>query len=270
MKLRQLYKTLPLLFLACGCSTDYMSFEGRDAIQFTSKTDEVYTFAYFASNKQIDTVIINVMTIGDVVDYPRQINFEQVKKEWIYVYDETNPSVKVDSSYIDMEYPAEQGKHFEILGAEGNVITMPANSSLLRLPVIVKRDPQLRDNAYKLTVKLNESKDFVEGNKGYTEKKIVISDKLERPTQWRDNNYYIETYLGNWSAVKHRFMIDVTGEKWDNDCIKKYIKGYDYSAMNEYYMQKIRKALDEYNANPQNNPPLKDENGLVIEFPSDY
>ena len=62
-------------------------------------------------------------------------------------------------------------------------------------------------------------------------------------------------------------MINVTGQKWDDDFIKVYIKSFDEAPLRNFYLMKIKKALEAYNADPSNNPPMKDENGKEIVFP---
>ena len=62
-------------------------------------------------------------------------------------------------------------------------------------------------------------------------------------------------------------MIEVTGEKWDNDFLRYIINNRDTYALRDYYLEKIKRALAEYNANPANNPPMKDENGEEVVFP---
>lgn len=134
--------------------------------------------------------------------------------------------------------------------------------------VIIKReDTGLRKNARKLVLRLLPSDDFQTGEVNKLVKNITISDKLERPTRWKDNSYYYKLYLGNWSEVKHRFMIDITGQKWDNDFLVYIIDNYDTYSLRDYYLAKIKKALAEYNADPKNDPPLKDENGKEVVFP---
>ena len=173
----------------------------------------------------------------------------------------------VDSTYVDMEFPTVAGVHYESLG-EKNELILPANQNVLKLNVIVKReDAGLRKNARKLVLRLLPSDDFQTGEVNKLVKNITISDKLERPTRWKDNSYYYKLYLGNWSEVKHRFMIDITGQKWDNDFLVYIIGNYDTYSLRDYYLAKIKKALAEYNADPKNNPPLKDENGKEVVFP---
>ncbi len=62
-------------------------------------------------------------------------------------------------------------------------------------------------------------------------------------------------------------MIDVTGQKWDNNFLAYIINNYDTWTLRDYYLAKIKKELAEYNADPKNNPPLKDENGKRSYFP---
>lgn len=269
MRLKYFFGIVSVMWLISSCTSDYMSFKGDNMVQFATQTDEVYTFAYFTDEKQVDTLNIPIMSVGEVVDFNRVVRFEQVVKEWKYVYDVDNPQQIVDSNYVDMEYPAVEGKHFEILESNNNEATLQANHNQLNLRVVVKRtDDNLKKNAYVLKLHLLPSNDFETGAVNYLTKRIVISDKLERPTQWKDNNYYCSTYLGPWSEVKHRFMINATGEKWDNDCIKRYIKGgFEYAAIREFYLKKIKNELEKYNADPKNNPPLRDENGFEVVFP---
>ena len=103
MKLRYLLGMTFAVGLIGGCSTDYMDFKGGNFVQFSSSAEEVYTFAYFSSEKQKDTLNIGIMSIGEVVDYPRTIRFEQVTKEWEYTYDAEDPNKVVDSVYEKIE-----------------------------------------------------------------------------------------------------------------------------------------------------------------------
>ena len=267
MKLKYLVGIGMACSMICSCSEEYKSFEGTDRIQFKTKTEEVYTFAYYPESIQKDTLQIELISVGEVTDYPRVIRFEQVTKEWKYTYDEEEPEKVVDSTYVDMEFPAVAGVHYESLG-EKNELILPANQNVLKLNVIIKReDTGLRKNARKLVLRLLPSDDFQTGEVNKLVKNITISDKLERPTRWKDNSYYYKLYLGNWSEVKHRFMIDITGQKWDNDFLVYIIDNYDTYSLRDYYLAKIKKALAEYNADPKNDPPLKDENGKEVVFP---
>lgn len=253
------------LFIS-ACSEDYMSYEGTDRIQFKTKAGEVYTFAYSQESKRTDTVNVEIVTMGEVENYPRKIKFKQMTKEWQYIYDEENPALVVDSNYTDMAYPAVAGVHFEAF-SENNELVIPAHQNGLKLRIVVKRDPSMQNNAYKLQLCLLPSEDFETGEPANLVKTITLSDKLERPSKWKDQSYYYKLYLGNWSARKHRLMIDVTGEKWDNEFLSYVIGNREGNALREFYLGKIKQALADYNANPKNNPPMKDENGNEVVFP---
>ena len=143
-----------------------------------------------------------------------------------------------------MKYPAKEGVHFEAFGGENHELVLPANQNGVTVKIVVKReDESLQENARKLELRLLPSDDFETGVPKYVVKKITISDKLERPTVWKDTDYDCATYLGNWSEVKHRFMINATGEKWDNDCIKLYIKAGP-TAEGLYLLKKIKKEFE--------------------------
>lgn len=266
MKWRYLFD---IVFLGAmfACSPDYMSFKGSDCIQFRTSSDEVYTFAYFPLERQKDTLDIEIVTVGEVTNYPREIRLEQITKEWKYIYDTDDTTKIVDSLWIDMPYPAVEGKHFETIVENGKLV-LPANQNVLHLKVVVLRDDEeIQKNARTLKLALLPSKDFELGEPLKLEKKIVISDKLERPTRWKDSSYEVQTYLGPWSEVKHRLLIDVTGKRWDNDFLKYILYDFDADIERNYYLTKTKKALEAYNADPANNPPLRDENGNEVVFP---
>lgn len=174
MKLKYLVGIGMACSMICSCSEEYMSFEGTDRIQFKTKTEEVYTFAYYPESIQKDTLQIELISVGEVTDYPRVIRFEQVTKEWKYTYDEEEPEKVVDSTYVDMEFPAVAGVHYESLG-EKNELILPANQNVLKLNVIIKReDTGLRKNARKLVLRLLPSDDFQTGEVNKLVKNITI------------------------------------------------------------------------------------------------
>lgn len=266
MKMRFSFWALVASTALTSCTTDLMHYEGANMVRFSGDVEVVYSFAYYSESKTEDVINVNVMTVGEVVDYPRTVRFEQQKKEWKYTYDPQDANKVIDSTYVDMESPAEEGRHFQIQNAEGNQFVVPAGANSYVLKILLKRsDEGLKKNARKLHLRLVPDKDFGIMSDVASLKKITISDKLEKPRRWR--GYYCDYYLGNWSEVKHRFMINVTGQKWDNDFILHYVNGRDGAALCDFYLSKIKKALEEYNANPSNNPPLKDENGKEVVFP---
>lgn len=257
-----------LFTMLCGCTADLKSYSGENWVRFTDNIEDVYSFAYYSKAKTTDTVKVIVMTVGDVVDHPRKVRIEQVRQAWKYKYADDDANKIIDSTYTDMEYPAEPGTHFEILNATNNEVVVPEKENRVVLKILVKRDDKdLQKHARQLHLKLLPTADFGVASPTFELKKILISDKLEKPSKWSTKNYFCNLYLGEWSEVKHRFMINVTGRKWDDEFINYYIRESNDRPLRDFYLQKIKKALEEYNANPKNNPPLKDENGNIVVFP---
>lgn len=251
-----------------SCQTDLKTYHGDNMIRFSDHAADVYTFAYFSDEKQIDTIKVDLMTIGEITDQPRTVHYEQVKQKWIYQYAQDDPNKIIDSTYADMPYPAEQGKHFEILNSDNGVLIIPSRSNSLTMRILIKRaDKDLQKNARELYLRLLPGPDFTIPSQQVALKKITISDKLEKPRMWSDKDYFCNLYLGDWSEVKHRFMINITGQKWDDKFIKFYIRDSNDRPLRDFFLKKIKKALDAYNADPKNNPPLKDENGKPVVFP---
>lgn len=252
-----------------GCSERYMPYEGGNCIQFSSKAEEVYTFAYSAEDVRQDTLEIKIMTIGEVTNHPRLVNFEIVTQEWTHKYAEDDPNKIIDSTYVKMKFPAIPDTHFKILdSADGHSFMLPARAHEMKMRIAVFRnDLDLQKNARKLYIRLLPSAEFQAGIPEHMMKRIILSDKLERPTMWKDTDYECDLYLGKWSEVKHRLLINVTKEKWDNACIRLYLKNRDNAALRNFYLQKAKKYLVAYNMDPKNTSPLKDENGNEVTFP---
>ena len=63
-----------------SCTADLMHYEGANMVRFPGDAEVVYSFAYYSESKTEDVIDVNVMTVGEVVDYPRTVKLEQVKK----------------------------------------------------------------------------------------------------------------------------------------------------------------------------------------------
>ena len=93
-------------------------------------------------------------------------------------------------------------------------------------------------------------------------KEITFTDMLTKPDAW---GAAMNWYFGEYGKVKHQFMIDVTGEKWDDDYINSFINDYGYVT---YLKSKLRTALDEENARRRaaGLGDLCEENGMLINW----
>lgn len=262
---------LTLILLVGGtlsCTQEPMSYHGDNRIEFSSKEPEIYTFAYLSKEYVKDTVYIPLHTVGNLSENSRLINFKILTKDWEYIYDDKKSNLVIDSVMKDIPFLAKEGVHFNFINAKEGKLLVPAGSTNISLAIeVLRNDSKLQRNAHKLLLQLLPTTDFQLTSPEYSLKRVSISDKLEKPVLWKTNNYYVDLYLGEWSEVKHRFMIDVTGQKWDNPFIRYYVRRHSEPPVLEYYMLKIKKALEAYNSDPTNNPPLKDENGKEVVFP---
>lgn len=266
MKLNYLLYLSILSLPLVGCSEEYPLYSGANMIQFYSTTNQDFSFVYEEESKNSVDLIVDIATVGDVVNYDRTIRFEQITKEWNYTYDEVDKTKKIDSSYVDMKFPAVLGIHYQ-LESQNNELVMPAGKNILKQKITLLRHESLLKNNYTLKFRLIDSDDFAVGEPAKLNKTIVISNNLLRPTFWKDTAYDIKTTVGNWSEVKHRFMIKVTGERWDDAFLRKMVNDYDNAALFAHYLKIMKEELAAYNADPANTPPMVDENNNVVVFP---
>ena len=78
------------------------------------------------------------------------------------------------------------------------------------------------------------------------ERTIIISDKLEMPSNW---NYTTKAYLGNYSTPKHKLMLLVVGNKVDDMWVAQVNKSKSFAI---YWRGKFIEALELFNNNPAN------------------
>lgn len=130
------------------------------------------------------------------------------------------------------------------------------------IPVVLLRDPSLKNNTYRITMRLQNSSDIATADKTddtdsqHTFVAIYVADCLTRPGNW-------PTFLGTYGLVKHDFIIRHTGDKWDEDFISTI-----QSSQQTYYQYKFRNELTDENAEraQQGLPPLQEADGREVEF----
>jgi hypothetical protein len=104
----------------------------------------------------------------------------------------------------------------------------------------------------------------------FQQRTITISDKLEKPANWNSTTNY---YLGTYSEVKHRLMMQVVGGKVDDAWIASCNSS---KAFMLYWRTKFIEYLNDFNANPANvatgQAPLREDagnpNSALITFPT--
>ena len=75
------------------------------------------------------------------------------------------------------------------------------------IEVRVKR-PEFEDSVYAICIYLDGSGDIGTGINGKTEIKLYVTESYEKPAVWYS---HVETYLGEWTKEKHKFLAQHTG-----------------------------------------------------------
>jgi len=123
------------------------------------------------------------------------------------------------------------------------------------------RNPALKTTTVILKFEVIENENFKPGEISTLWRKVIFTDRLSQPTAWTASMG--QYYYGAYSTTKHAFMIQVSGQRWDQDFMT--VVSADQGLL-KYYTSSFKHALADYNnAHPGN--PMKDENGLVIVFP---
>jgi len=134
-------------------------------------------------------------------------------------------------------------------------ITIPANAYSAPFPITLIRTADLEERTVRLLVRVRENEDFGVGVLEQRQLLLQWNDILSMPPNW-DVRY--REFFGEWSAVKHRFMIDNGFPGLIEADALLWAQLMNFQIL-------FRTALDAYNAvNPGN--PLRDENGILITF----
>lgn len=172
-----------LSFLLSSCEKAGLTMYDHPAnIYFDLDNDDlrdsiVYTFAYDLTKAQ-DTVFIPVRLSGIREGRDRQYE--------AYVEQDSSSAVA--------------GTHYEPLKP---AYTLPADSGLTYLPLVVYNTADLESTAVSLIIKLRASDHFGIENPRIIRAKVVISARLEQPAWW-------SMWLGSYSRTKHQLFLLVT------------------------------------------------------------
>lgn len=156
-------------------------------------------------------------------------------------------AVSTDREYgvevVEEESTAKENTHFII---ESKVLPSDALTCNMKIKVMKTDDLDTKDLTIKLRLCGNEN--FSAAPIDAATYRIVLTNQLAEPTGWP---------FGDYSRVKHEFVIKVTGIATD----------YDQWDTSELLMwtNKLNEALYEYNKEHPTDP-LKDEDGMLITF----
>ncbi|MFX1706997.1 DUF4843 domain-containing protein [Chitinophaga sp. CC14] len=212
------------------------SFEMADTVK-------PYTFYYEPATTIQDTVFFDIYAIGGVSGNDRPFILEQVT--------------------LNGEENAIPGTHYKAFSDPSlkEVYVIKAGEVHASVPVILLRDASLKKKNVKLQIQVKANDQFQPGEIRKLWRRVNLTDMLSQPAAW--NASAVQYYWGKYSQVKHSFMINQTGEKWDEEFLT-YVNT-DYALLT-FWRLKLRTLLTDYN-NAHPGEPLTDETGETVVFP---
>jgi hypothetical protein len=257
-------KTLKYLFIAMAFSTvlgackqdQYYLFNDVGRLQFGPEPARIYTasfnladtlkrytFYYEDAQTVQDTVFFDLYAIGGVSDVDRPFRLIQ---ETITGQQNALPGVHY--------------KAFDDQDLAGRYM-IKAGTVYTRVPIVMLRDASLKQNTVVLKLRVSTNEHFLEGELSNVWRKVEFTDRLSQPAAW--NASMTQYYVGKYSAVKHEFMIEATGQSWDQEFIALLMQDF---ALLGYWTGVLKIALIDYNNQNPNNL-LLDEDGELVVFP---
>ncbi len=215
-------------------------------------TQGSFSFIYKGDVAQ-DTVWVEMESMGKLSDQDRPIELEQM--------DTTATMAVAGKHYVAFNDPS-MAKYY----------VMPAGKARTRIPIVILRDASLKKETVVLKYRIKPNAYFENGYEVFQTRSIAITDRLSEPSYWKKGfdmggySYSLYDCIGDWGAVKHQFMIDVTGKAWDDEFIESLMLG-DYSYLN-YILGKLANELQKTNEEreAQGLPDLCEEDGTPVSF----
>ncbi|MDR2413892.1 MAG: DUF4843 domain-containing protein [Odoribacteraceae bacterium] len=251
---------LPLLLLLLSCERELELYRSGDGLNFyramPGDTLLSYSFIYGDPDASRATVWLEVETIGMLSALPRAVELEQLPSG----ANDAVPGVH----YLPFNDPAVVADY-----------SVPAGQTRARLPLVLLRDASLQAGQVTILARVKPTALFPLVNPERNRVKIVFSDQLEKPENWISITYVFP--FGEYGPVKHRFMIEQTGEKWDDEYFSEtlgivrdapyYNANYD-NAYCDYLLNLLARLLREYNAERQaaGLDVLKEADGTPVSF----
>lgn len=225
---------IALVAFASGCSkAEELMYSDISRVQLTDTAALNSTFVYDGSEVTRDTVYVSINTIGDISSQDRAVKIVQI----------TDPSIL---------NPAVAGQHFLPFDDASlkALMVVKANAVTAKLPIVLLRDPSLKEKTVRLRLELVANDQFGLGEQKSRAITIVFSDRLERFYSWRVDATQAPTFLafGKYSTTKHQFMIDQLGEIVDE---RWYQAALGLGAI-QHYKNLLKQRLADFNADPAN------------------
>jgi len=224
MKKYVLLLLVAVLFGSCK-RDDYLSYDkSLAAMRFVYSSygndSTVYSFALHPDETEGE-VEIGLKLIGLAASVDREYGVEVVQKET----------------------SAKENTHFSIVDK-----VLPSDALTCNMKIKVMKTADLDAQDMTITLCLCGNENFASAPIDAAIYRIILTNQLAEPTGWP---------FGDYSKVKHEFVIKVTGVATD----------YDQWDTSELLMwtNKLNEALYEYNKEHPTDP-LRDEDGMLITF----
>lgn len=243
---------LAIVAILSACEQDlptYSDTTNRLYFKHTYRADSLvsYSFAYH-QDLNSDTVWVKVKTLGFIADHDRSFELEQVMTG--------EDDAVAGTHYVSFDSPDYK-----------KLLVVKADSTEARIPVVILRDPSLKTKTFTLKFTIKETSEFKRGFLKDCVQYIKITEMLAKPNNWGG---LCTHYFGAYGPVKHQFMIDVTGDKWDEAYLTE--QKFDSYAAAQAYMSFISSKLSAALAKENERraslglSPLAEEDGRLIDF----
>ncbi|MFZ4862019.1 DUF4843 domain-containing protein [Sphingobacterium sp. Mn56C] len=240
-----------LVFNACK-KEEIITFSGMPKIQFIDSAALSYTFIYEPEARVVDTVWLAVRTIGGIKNYDRPIVLTQTPEFRDSIRIDEDTKKIIDTLHIPVSNPAVAGVHYVALDdpALKPYYVMKANQVEAKMPVVVLRDPSLKESSYRLRLMVKENAEFVFGETKNIARTLIVSDRFERFYSWRFDTSVAPAFFafGKYSPAKHQFMYETIGAPIDEEWYTAVVAIGGVT----HYRNYLREALQKYNADPVN------------------
>ena len=239
------------IFISCEKELPlYDDPQSRLNFYYTNDADSLQSYSFnYHPGKDRDTVWFEVRTSGFVSQEDRSFQLEQIPVDSF--------NALPDVHYVSFDDTNYQ-KNFTIKGG--------ATSG--RIPIIVLKDPSLDKETVTLKFRIKDNLIFQTGNVENEYKLLTITNKLSKPQAWQTLMLF---YFGHWGPVKHQFMIDHSGQKWDDDYLNSLgvtdLANCDQAYL-AYLRDKLANELYQVNMERMMNGEgwLTDSDGTIIQF----
>lgn len=240
-----------LLGLVSCQKSEIPVYSGDTLVQLKDTIPQGYTFLYEPSAISRDTLWIPITVIGGKTAYDRAVSLIQVQEyRDSLIYDQSGKQIGKES--VPVLFTAIPGKHYIAFDQPTmkELLIVKAGQVEALLPIILLRDPSLKDNSYRLRLSFAENDNFRLGDSKLLEKLVQFSDRYERFYSWRFDNFNAPAFgtFGKYSQRKHEFIYETLGEPITEEWYQALAK----EGAQNHYQNIMREALFIFNSTPEN------------------